>query len=141
LEDLIGYLEARRPSLADDAARQRAGLWIASNRVEKFNDWSVSTRYKHRGMEWTEAGVVSLAVPEAARRSDEPPTLEGQAQLTCLEGPGGPQESRLSDSRRRTDWRPAGKISMGYPDRVPDRFALPSSRPSSILRPVTALWP
>ena len=71
LEDLIGYLEARRPYLPDYAARQRAGLWIASNRVEKFNDWSVSARCKHQGMEWTEAGVVSLAVLEAARRNGE----------------------------------------------------------------------
>jgi hypothetical protein len=71
LEDLIGYLEARRPYLPDYAARRRAGLWIASNRVEKFNDWSVSVRCKHQGMEWTEAGVVSLAVLEAARRNGE----------------------------------------------------------------------
>ena len=74
LEELIGYLEARRPYLPDDAARQRAGLWIASNRVEKFNDWSVSARCKHQGREWTEAGVVSLAVLEAARRNGELPT-------------------------------------------------------------------
>jgi hypothetical protein len=46
-------------------------LWIASNRVEKFNDWSVSVRCKHRGMEWTEAGVVGLAALEAARRNGE----------------------------------------------------------------------
>ena len=36
LEDLIGYLEVRRGYLPDYEARQRAGLWIASNRVEKF---------------------------------------------------------------------------------------------------------
>jgi predicted Zn-dependent peptidase len=35
LEDLIGYLEARRAYLPDYEARRRAGLWIASNRVEK----------------------------------------------------------------------------------------------------------
>jgi hypothetical protein len=74
LGELIGYLEARRAYLPDYAARQRAGLWIASNRVEKFNDWSVSARCKHQGMEWTEAGVVSLAVLEAARRNGELPT-------------------------------------------------------------------
>ncbi len=74
LEELIGYLEARRAYLPDYEARQRAGLWIASNRVEKFNDWSVSARCKHQGMEWTEAGVVSLAVLEAARRNGELPT-------------------------------------------------------------------
>jgi hypothetical protein len=56
LEELIGYLEARQPYLPDYEARQRAGLWIASNRVEKFNDWSISVRSKHRGMEWTELG-------------------------------------------------------------------------------------
>jgi hypothetical protein len=71
LEDLIGYLEARRDYLPDYEARRRAGLWIASNRVEKFNDWSVSARCKHRGMEWTEAGVVALAALEAARRNRE----------------------------------------------------------------------
>jgi hypothetical protein len=71
LEDLIAYLEARRNYLPDYEARQRAGLWIASNRVEKFNDWSVSARCKHQGMEWTEAGVVALASLEAARRNGE----------------------------------------------------------------------
>src|SRR4051794_37524534 len=71
LEDLIGYLEVRRGYLPDYEARQRAGLWIASNRVEKFNDWSVSARCKHQGMEWTEAGVVALATLEAARRNGE----------------------------------------------------------------------
>jgi hypothetical protein len=39
--------------------------------VEKFNDWSVSARCKHQGMEWTEAGVVALATLEAARRNGE----------------------------------------------------------------------
>jgi hypothetical protein len=81
LEELIGYLEARRPYLPDYEARQRAGLWIASNRVEKFNDWSVSARCKHQGMEWTEAGVVSLAVLEAARRNGELPTWRAKHSL------------------------------------------------------------
>jgi hypothetical protein len=71
LEALIGYLELRRPYLPDYEVRQRAGLWIASNRVEKFNDWSVSARCKHQGMEWTEGGVVALASLEAARRNGE----------------------------------------------------------------------
>src|SRR5262249_32603704 len=38
LEDLIGYLETRRAYLPDYGQRRRAGLWIASTRVEKFND-------------------------------------------------------------------------------------------------------
>ena len=71
LEDLIGDLEARPSYLPDYEARRRAGLWIASNRVEKFNDWSVSARCKHQGMEWTEAGVLALATLEAARCNGE----------------------------------------------------------------------
>jgi hypothetical protein len=81
LEALIGYLELRRPYLPDYAARQRAGLWIASNRVEKFNDWSVSARCKHQGMEWTEGGVVALAVLEAARRNGELPVWRAEHRL------------------------------------------------------------
>jgi hypothetical protein len=89
LRDLIGYLEARRPYLPDYAARQRAGLWIASNRVEKFNDWSVSARCKHQGMEWTEAGVVSLAVLEAARRNGELSAWRAKHRLPAWRVPRG----------------------------------------------------
>jgi hypothetical protein len=49
VEDLIGYLEKRRAYIPDYEQRQRAGLWIASTRVEKYNDWAVSGRCKHRG--------------------------------------------------------------------------------------------
>jgi hypothetical protein len=87
LEDLIGYLEVRRGYLPDYEARQRAGLWIASNRVEKFNDWSVSARCKHQGMEWTEAGVVALATLEAARRNGELPTWRAQHRLPAWRVP------------------------------------------------------
>lgn len=89
LEDLIGYLEARRSYLPDYEARQRAGLWIASNRVEKFNDWGVSARCKHQGMEWTEAGVVSLAVLEAARHNGELPTWRTKRRLPAWRVPRG----------------------------------------------------
>jgi hypothetical protein len=81
LEGLIGYLESRRPYLPDYEARQRAGLWVASNRVEKFNDWSVSARCKHQGMEWTEGGVVALASLEAARRNGELSTWRAEHRL------------------------------------------------------------
>jgi hypothetical protein len=89
LEELIGYLEARRPYLPDYEARRRAGLWIASNRVEKFNDWSVSARCKHQGMEWTEVGVVSLAALEAARRNGELPTWRAKHRLPAWKIPRG----------------------------------------------------
>jgi hypothetical protein len=71
VEDLIGYLEKRQGYIPDYQERQRAGLWIASTRVEKFNDWAVSARCKHRGMSWSPQGVLALATLEAARRNGE----------------------------------------------------------------------
>jgi hypothetical protein len=71
IDGLIGYLEKRQPYLSNYKVRKEAGLWIASTRVEKFNDWSVSQRCKWRGMSWTPQGVVALAVLEAARRNGE----------------------------------------------------------------------
>jgi hypothetical protein len=71
VEDLIGYLEKRRAYIPDYEQRQRAGLWIASTTVEKYNDWAVSARCKHRGMSWSPTGVLALAALEAARRNDE----------------------------------------------------------------------
>jgi hypothetical protein len=37
VEELIGYLEKRRPYIPDYEQRQGAGLWVASTRVEKAN--------------------------------------------------------------------------------------------------------
>jgi hypothetical protein len=71
LEDLIGYLEKRRGFIPDYHERRRAGLWIASTRVEKLNDWAVSGRCKGRGMSWSSCGVLALAALEVARRDGE----------------------------------------------------------------------
>ena len=71
VEDLIGYLEKRRAYIPDYEQRQRAGLWIASTRVEKHNDWAVSGLCKHQGMSWSPPGVLALAALEAARRDGE----------------------------------------------------------------------
>jgi hypothetical protein len=71
VEELIGYLEKRRAYIPDYEERQRAGLWIASTRVEKSNDWMVSGRCKHQGMSWSPQGVLALAALEAARRNGE----------------------------------------------------------------------
>jgi hypothetical protein len=71
VEELIAYLEKRRAYLPDYQQRQRAGFWIASTRVEKYNDWAVSARCKHQGMSWSPQGVLALAVLEAARRNGE----------------------------------------------------------------------
>ncbi len=64
-------LEKRRGYIPDYQQRKRAGLWIASTRVEKYNDWAVSGRCKHQGMSWSPQGVLALAALEAARRNGE----------------------------------------------------------------------
>src|SRR5512135_1471823 len=69
--DFSAYLKKRRAFLPDYQQRQRAGLWIASTRVEKFHDWAVSGRCKHRGMSWSPQGVLALTTLEAARRNGE----------------------------------------------------------------------
>ncbi|BDM83387.1 hypothetical protein AM10699_62480 (plasmid) [Acaryochloris marina MBIC10699] len=71
LDTLINYLDNRRPYLPNYSKLSRAGLWIASNRVEKFNDWSVTARCKHKGMKWTAQGVAALASLEALSRNGE----------------------------------------------------------------------
>ena len=71
VEELIGYLEKRRAYIPDYEQRHKAGLWIASTRVEKWNDWAVSVRCKHQGMSWSPQGVLALAALEAARRNGE----------------------------------------------------------------------
>ncbi len=71
VEELMAYLERRRGYIPDYQQRRRAGLWIASTRVEKHNDWAVSARCKHRGMSWSPEGVLALAVLEATRRNGE----------------------------------------------------------------------
>jgi hypothetical protein len=71
VKNLISYLEKRRAYVPNYQERQWAGLWIASTRVEKFNDWAVSGRCKHRGMSWSPQGVLALAALEAARRNGD----------------------------------------------------------------------
>ena len=73
LDQFVDYLENRRAYLPNYSERHQGGLWIASNRVEKLNDWAVSQRCKGNGMDWTRDGVLALAVLEAARRNGELP--------------------------------------------------------------------
>jgi hypothetical protein len=93
VEDLIGYLEKRRGYIPDYEQRRRAGLWIASTRVEKFNDWAVSERCKHRGMSWSQAGVLALAALEAARRNGELDRWRRDRELPKRELPGPMREA------------------------------------------------
>jgi hypothetical protein len=88
IKDLIEYLEKRRAYLPDYQQRQQAGFWIASTRVEKFNDWAVSERCKHRGMSWSPQGVLALAAMEAARRNGELDRWRQDRELPERELPG-----------------------------------------------------
>jgi len=65
VEELIDYLLRKRSWIGDYEGRQAAGLWIASTRVEKWNDIAVSERCKHRGMSWTQKGVLAMALHAA----------------------------------------------------------------------------
>jgi len=65
IEELIDYLIRKRSWIGDYEGRHEAGLWIASTRVEKWNDTSVSERCKGRGMSWTESGVLAMALHAA----------------------------------------------------------------------------
>jgi hypothetical protein len=87
LDELVDYLEARTPYLVDYAARQAAGLWIASNRVEKFNDQAISGRCKHQGMAWTPEGVEALARLQAAKRNGELGHFRKRGELPCWHEP------------------------------------------------------
>ena len=51
VKELLAYLEKRRAYSPDYQQRQWAGLWIASTRVEKYNDWAVSVHCKNLGNE------------------------------------------------------------------------------------------
>jgi hypothetical protein len=87
LDELVGYVEARRPYLPDYAARREAGLWIASNRVEKFNDHAISARCKHQGMAWTPEGVEALARLQAAKRNGELMSFRQRGELPRWQEP------------------------------------------------------
>lgn len=62
VEELINYLIRKQCCIGDYATRHEQGLWIASTRVEKWNDLAVSDRCKRRGMSWTESGVLAIAL-------------------------------------------------------------------------------
>jgi hypothetical protein len=84
LRQAVEYIENRRPYLPNYRVRREAGLWIASNRVEKLNDWAVSQRCKGLGMDWTREGVLALAVLESARRNGQLPFWRGNRTLPAL---------------------------------------------------------
>ena len=61
LNEIITYLRNKDPEIACYAIRQRLGLRISSNRVEKANDLTVANRQKGKGMSWSRQGSWALA--------------------------------------------------------------------------------
>lgn len=71
LENLINYFERNRSCIPCYALRQKLGLRVSSNLVEKANDLVVSNRQKHNGMSWSADGSTSLATLTTVRRNSE----------------------------------------------------------------------
>jgi hypothetical protein len=66
-DNLIKYLQRNQDCIPCYALRQKLGLRISSNPVEKANDLLVSHRQKHNGMSWSIGGSTSLATLTALR--------------------------------------------------------------------------
>jgi len=76
IDDLMGYLLRKRRMIANYEDRRERGLWLASTRVEKWNDAAIADRCKHRGMSWTSQGVLAVALyaAEQKRNAKRPAT-------------------------------------------------------------------
>lgn len=71
IEKLIGYFSRNSRFIPCYALRQKLGLRVSSNLVEKANDLVVSNRQKHHGMSWSASGSTSLATLTSVRLNDE----------------------------------------------------------------------
>jgi len=76
MEELIDDLLRKRSWIGDYEGRHLAGLWIASTRVEKWNDVAISDRCKRRGMSWTESGVLAMALHAAQTKRNATQTAQ-----------------------------------------------------------------
>ena len=78
VEELIDFLIRKRSWIGDYEGRHLAGLWIASTRVEKWNDVAISDRCKRRGMSWTESGVLAMALHAAQTKRNTTQTTQSE---------------------------------------------------------------
>lgn len=74
MDDMVAYLERKKPNIHCYAVRQLSELRTSSNTVEKSNDVNVAQRQKHNGMSWSKDGSHALATISVARHNNE---LEG----------------------------------------------------------------
>lgn len=66
LSDLRVYLSKHAEEIIDYEARQAAGKWIGSGRMEKAVDQVIGSRQKDQGMSWTLGGSRALALLKVA---------------------------------------------------------------------------
>ena len=81
IELLREYIAVRREYIPNYNGRYRRGEWVASTQVEKYNQWSVSSRCKRDGMRWSKEGVAAIAAMEAASRNGEIEEWQAQNRL------------------------------------------------------------
>jgi len=62
VEEMVAYLERKKPNITCHAARRSRNLRISSNPAEKANDRIVAERQKHNGMSWSFTGSEALAI-------------------------------------------------------------------------------
>lgn len=62
VEEMIAYLERKKPNITCHAARRSQNYRISSNTSEKANDCLVAQRQKHNGMSWSFEGSGALAL-------------------------------------------------------------------------------
>jgi hypothetical protein len=61
LDELINYLTAREPYIANYKERRAKRIYIGSAHAEKANDLIVARRQKHKAMHWSEETADGLA--------------------------------------------------------------------------------
>lgn len=71
LNVLKAYFERHVKLIPNYALRKKLGLILSSNRVEKENDYLISSRQKHNGMSWARNGSDALALITATQRNKE----------------------------------------------------------------------
>ena len=67
LKELVEDLKRKESWIVNYQLRHEQRLWIASTKVEKWNDNAVSARCKKNGMAWKEKGVFAIAIKNAKK--------------------------------------------------------------------------
>jgi len=62
VEEMMSYLERKKPNITCHAARRSQNYRISSNTSEKANDCIVAQRQKHNGMSWSFEGSGAFAL-------------------------------------------------------------------------------